>query len=56
MDKSLKFELTGDDPAEINRLLDRHIEAFAGIHQKIEKDQKEIDRITAETWDLIAQL
>jgi hypothetical protein len=56
MDKTLKFELASDDPEEINRLLDQYIEAFAGIHQKIEKDQIEIDRITAETWDLLAQL
>lgn len=56
MDNILEFELTSDDPAEINKLLDRYIEALTRIHEQVEKDQAEIDRLSAETWALLAQM
>ena len=48
MDKTLKFELTSDDPAEINKLLDQYLEAFDQIHAEMAERQERIDRINAE--------
>lgn len=56
MDNTLNFELTSDDPEEINRLLDLYIAALTQIHEKMKQDQQEIDRLTAETWTILAQM
>jgi hypothetical protein len=56
MDKTLEFELTSDDPAEISRLLDQYIEALDRIHKEMVKDREEIDRINAENVTVLAQL
>lgn len=34
MDKTLKFELTSDDPAEIKKLLDQYLEVSARVNAK----------------------
>jgi hypothetical protein len=56
MDKTLEFELTSDDPAEISKLLDQYIEALDRIHKEMVKDREEIDRINAENVTVLAQL
>ncbi len=56
MDKTLEFELTSDDPAEISKLLDQYIEALDRIHKEMVKDREEIDRINAENVATLAQL
>ena len=56
MDKTLEFELTSDDPAEIGKLLDQYIDALDQIHKEIVKDREEIDRINAENVTILAQL
>ncbi|MCG3162956.1 MAG: hypothetical protein JMDDDDMK_04325 [Acidobacteria bacterium] len=56
MDKILEFELTSDDPAEINKLLDQYIEALDRIHREMVKDREEIDQINAENTAILAKL
>jgi len=56
MDKTLEFELTSDDPAEISKLLDQYIEALDRIHKEMVKDREEIDRINAENATVLARL
>ena len=47
MDKTLKFELTSDDPDEIKKLLDQYIEALDRSHAERAKVWEEIDRTNA---------
>jgi len=47
MDKTLKFELTSDDPAEIKKLLDQYIEVLDRDHTERAKVWEEIDRTNA---------
>ena len=47
MDKTLKFELTSDDPAEIKKLLDQYIEVLDRSHAERLKVWEEIDRTNA---------
>ena len=47
MDKTLKFELTSDDPAEIKKLLDQYIEVLDRDHAKRAKVWEEIDQTNA---------
>ena len=48
MENTLKFELTSNDPAEINKLLDQYLEALDQSHAEMAERQKKIDRINAE--------
>jgi flagellar motor component MotA len=47
MDKTLKFELSGDDPDEIKKLLDQYIEVLDRDHTERAKIWEEIDRTNA---------
>lgn len=47
MDKTLKFELTSDDPAEIKKLLDQYLEVLDRDHAERAKIWEEIDRTNA---------
>ncbi len=47
MDKTLKFELTSDDPAEIKKLLDQYIEVLDRDHAERAKIWEEMDRTNA---------
>ena len=56
MDKTLNFELTGNDRAEISKLLDQYLPALRRILEQIEKDHEVIDRNNAETRLILNEL
>ncbi len=56
MDKTLNFELTSDDPAEIEKLLDQCIEVLDRSHAERAKVWEEIDRINAANEAALAHL
>lgn len=56
MDKTLKFELTSDDPDEIKKLLDRYLEVLDRDHAERAKVWEEIDRTNAANEAALAHL
>ena len=56
MEDTLKFELTSNDPAEIDELLDQYIKALDRSHEEMTQRRKEIDRINAANQMALAHL
>ena len=56
MEDILDTELTAEKKAELIKQFDEYLEAIDRIHQQMVKEQEEIDRITAETWVILAQM
>ncbi len=56
MDKTLKFELTSEDPAEINKLLNECLQALDRSHKDRAKVWEEIDRLNAANEATLAYL
>lgn len=48
MDNTLNFELTTDDPDEINKFLDQYLAALDRSLAEMAERRKRIDRINAE--------
>lgn len=56
MEDTLKFELTSNDPAEIDELLDQYLKALDRSHEEMTQRRKEIDRINAANQMALAHL
>lgn len=56
MEDTLKFELTSDDPAEINKFLDQYLKALDRSHEEMAQRREKIDRINAENQTALAHL
>jgi len=56
MDKTLKFELTTEDPAEIKKLLDQYLEVLDRDHARRAKVWEEIDRTNTANEAALAHL
>ncbi|MGH9841295.1 MAG: hypothetical protein ACREEM_21275 [Blastocatellia bacterium] len=56
MEDIFDAEITAEKKAEIIREFDGYLAAMQRIHEQMVKDQEEIDRITAETWAILAQM
>ncbi len=56
MDKTLKFELTSDDPNEIKKLLDQYLEVLDRDHAERVKVWEEIDRTNTASEAALAHL
>lgn len=56
MEEIFDTELTAENKAELIKQCDEYLAAMQQIHEQMVKDQEEIDRTTAETWAILAQL
>ncbi len=56
MEEIFETELMAENKADLIRQCDEYLAAMQQIHEQIVKDQEEIDRTTAETWAILAQL
>ena len=56
MEDTFDAELTEEKKAEIIRRFDEYLEAIDRIHEQMVREQEEIDRITAETWAILARM
>ena len=56
MEDIFDAELTEKKKAEIIRQIDEYLEAMDRTHEQIVREQEEIDRITAETWAILARM
>lgn len=56
MEDILKFELTSNDPAEINKFLDQYLEALDRSLAEMAKTRERIDRTNAENQVALAHL
>jgi hypothetical protein len=56
MEDILKFELSSNDPAEINKFLDQYLEALDRSLAEMAKTRERIDRTNAENQAALAHL
>lgn len=56
MEEIFDAELTAANKADLIKQCDEYLAAMQQIHEQMVKDQEEIDRTTAETWAILAQL
>lgn len=56
MDNTLNFELTTNDPDEINKFLDQYLEAWDRSLAEMAERRERIDRINAENQMALAHL
>ncbi|MFN7948425.1 MAG: hypothetical protein U0Z53_23945 [Blastocatellia bacterium] len=56
MEDTFDTELTAEQKAEIRRQIDWYLEAMRRILAEMSKDRAEIDRLKAETWEMLDQM
>jgi hypothetical protein len=56
MEDIFDAEITAEERAEFIRQFDEYLASMQKIHEQMENDQEEIDRITAETWTILDQM
>lgn len=56
MDNIFDTELTPQEKADFIKQCDEYLEKLQRLHEQMARDQEEIDRTTAATWELLAQM
>ncbi len=56
MEDIFDTELTAEKKAELIKQFDEYLEAIDRIHEQMVREQEEIDRVTAETWAILARM
>jgi hypothetical protein len=56
MDKTFDDQLTNEDKAELKTQFDQYLAALRRTLEQMAADRQEIDRLKAETWEMLAQM
>lgn len=56
MEEIVDSELSTEKKAELIKQCDEYLATMQQMHEKMVKEQEEIDRITAETWAVLFQM
>lgn len=56
MEDIFDSELSAEKKAELIKQCDEYLTAMERMHEQMVQEQEEIDRITAETWTILAQM
>lgn len=56
MNKTITYEPTADEPADYKAAVIEYIKRIDCVRQQMAEEQKEIDRLKAETREILARL
>jgi hypothetical protein len=56
VDKTFDDQLTSEDKAELKAQFDQYLAALRRTLEQMAADRQEIDRLKAETWEMLAQM